>query len=61
MNPKPAFLRVDDWIQFSGPADTMSQTLAIRNKIHLLIMKKLRNPNYPIRDADNEVRNSLRK
>ncbi|KAK8754608.1 hypothetical protein OTU49_016863, partial [Cherax quadricarinatus] len=48
-------VRIDNWIQFLGDPQAAHLALQLRHKLHALILRRLRAPNKPLTQADEDV------
>ncbi|XP_076053319.1 3'-5' RNA helicase YTHDC2-like isoform X3 [Oratosquilla oratoria] len=48
-------VRVDGWVQFLGDQHAAHLSLQLRHKLHALILRRLRAPNKPLTQADEDV------
>ncbi|RXG71364.1 putative ATP-dependent RNA helicase YTHDC2 [Armadillidium vulgare] len=50
-----SFLKIDQWVQFLGDHTTASLALQLRHKLHALILRRLRAPNKPLTQSDEDI------
>ncbi|KAK7066156.1 3'-5' RNA helicase ythdc2, partial [Halocaridina rubra] len=48
-------VRIDNWIQFLGDPQAAHLALQLRHKLHALILRRLRAPNKPLTQGDEDV------
>ncbi|KAK3882695.1 hypothetical protein Pcinc_012942 [Petrolisthes cinctipes] len=48
-------VRIDSWVQFLGDPPAAQLALQLRHKLHALILRRLRAPNKPLTQADEDV------
>ncbi|XP_071513449.1 3'-5' RNA helicase YTHDC2-like isoform X3 [Panulirus ornatus] len=48
-------VRIDNWVQFLGDPQAAHLALQLRHKLHALILRRLRAPNKPLTQADEDV------